>query len=324
MTFQLRLSRSILEEMLAQARAELPNECCGLLAGFLAKGTGRVEKRYPLVNAAASPVEYLSEPRSMFLADKDMRRRGLRLLAIYHSHPTTVPIPSKKDLANHYSPEVVHLIISLASDEPEVRGWWLTESDYRPADWVSVEEQMHNPFLIGATIYLRPLESGDIPKLVAWFNDPEVLRTVLRSDPITREVEEQWLTRIGQSPTDLVLGIAKRESNQLLGVTGLHRIDWQSRHAEFGIAIGEKNEWGKGYGTEATRLILGHAFRTLNLHRVWLHVLAGHLSALRAYEKTGFVQEGILRQQLYKEGRYQDLVTMAILRSEWEALSNEH
>src|SRR5262245_15006664 len=93
--FQLLLPRPIYQEMVAQARSELPNECCGLLAGnIVSRGrrrVGQVVRCYALVNAAASPVEYLSEPRSMFQAVRDMERRGLELLAIYHSHPTSAP-----------------------------------------------------------------------------------------------------------------------------------------------------------------------------------------------------------------------------------------
>jgi proteasome lid subunit RPN8/RPN11 len=140
--------------MLAQARTEYPNECCGLLAGRLitenssapempaesARQVGAVAACYPLVNEAASPVEYFSEPKSLFAAVRDIDRRGLEILAVYHSHPTSEPIPSKKDLARNYSEEVVNLIISLRGAAPETRGWWLTESEYREAEWECVDD----------------------------------------------------------------------------------------------------------------------------------------------------------------------------------------
>ena len=139
--FRLQLPRPVLDEMLEHARAELPNECVGLLAGRLEDGAGgrvgRVERRYPLVNAAASPTEYLSDGRSMFNAVKDMGRHNLDVLAVYHSHPTSAPVPSRRDLERNYSPEVVNFIISLKGTDPEVRGWWLTDRDYREAEWDS-------------------------------------------------------------------------------------------------------------------------------------------------------------------------------------------
>jgi proteasome lid subunit RPN8/RPN11 len=128
--------------MLAQADAERPLECCGLLAGqpLASSPEVRVLQRYPLVNAVASPVEYESEAHSILAAFKDMRRHDWDVLAVYHSHPTAPPIPSRKDLErNFYGEEVVHFIISLQSAQPEVRGWRLSENKYREADWLVVE-----------------------------------------------------------------------------------------------------------------------------------------------------------------------------------------
>jgi proteasome lid subunit RPN8/RPN11 len=122
--------------MIAQAVAEAPLECCGVLAGPPA-GEGedrRVTVRYPLINALASGTDYESEARGMFNAMKDMRQNGWDVVAVYHSHPTSPPIPSRKDRERNYSERVVNLIISLQSAKPEVRGWWLTERDYREAE----------------------------------------------------------------------------------------------------------------------------------------------------------------------------------------------
>ena len=139
--FRLLIPRSHYEAMVSQAKTELPNECCGLLAGVVEGAepekmkVGRALARYPLVNNAASPREYLANDRTLFDAYRDMRDRGLDLLAVYHSHPVSEPVPSKKDLEQNYFEGIVHLIISLKADEPVMRGWWLGESDYREADW---------------------------------------------------------------------------------------------------------------------------------------------------------------------------------------------
>ncbi|HEV3256522.1 MAG TPA: M67 family metallopeptidase [Gemmataceae bacterium] len=142
--FCLHLPRRLYAEMLAQAVAELPHECCGLLAGSLegkegGKRIGRVLRRYPLVNAAASPVEFVSEPHSMFAADRDMHRLGLDVLAVYHSHPASDPVPSRTDLQRNYSPDVMNLIISLKGAEPQVRGWWLDADHYHEGEWQRTE-----------------------------------------------------------------------------------------------------------------------------------------------------------------------------------------
>src|SRR5262245_52361488 len=138
-SFRLVVPRPIYEEILAQARTELPNECCGILGGkiVVAGGTriGQVARRYPLVNAAASPVEYNADVKGIFHAERDMRTLKLDTLAVYHSHTTTHAVPSKTDRARLYSEQVICLIISLAGRTPEVRAWWLTPDSHREAAW---------------------------------------------------------------------------------------------------------------------------------------------------------------------------------------------
>jgi proteasome lid subunit RPN8/RPN11 len=124
------------DALLAHALDERPNECCGLLAGVIDGDVGRVTHRYPLVNELHSPVEYNAEVRGLIAAHKDMRERGIDVLATYHSHPMSEPVPSRKDLAASYSDDVVSLIVSLVGETPLIRGWWLTAAEYREAELV--------------------------------------------------------------------------------------------------------------------------------------------------------------------------------------------
>jgi RimJ/RimL family protein N-acetyltransferase len=179
------------------------------------------------------------------------------------------------------------------------------------------------PFLVGPSIYLRPLEREDARTIVPWFNDPEVMRYLLRYRPLTLTEEEEFLKRMAQSETDLALGIVRKGEDRLIGATGFHHIDARCRHASFGILLGDKEAWGKGYGTEATGLMVGYAFETLNLNRVWLHVYEYNERGKRAYEKVGFRVEGRLRQDTFRDGRYWDTLVMGILRDEWRALHRE-
>jgi proteasome lid subunit RPN8/RPN11 len=95
-----------------------------------------VVHRYPLPNEAASPTDFFSTGQELCDAVFAMRKAGLELLAIYHSHPTAAPVPSSRDLErNFYGDEVVHLIVSLAGPEPVVRGWWLGANDFHEAAW---------------------------------------------------------------------------------------------------------------------------------------------------------------------------------------------
>jgi RimJ/RimL family protein N-acetyltransferase len=176
---------------------------------------------------------------------------------------------------------------------------------------------MQNAFLIGPTIYLRPIETEDGPTIAPWYNDQEVIRNTRQYRPMTRAREQDFLARGSNSETDLLLGIVPRATDRLIGCTGLHQMDFRSHHCSFGIVIGVKEEWGKGYGTEATRLMTEHAFRTLNFNRVWLHVHEFNERGIRAYEKVGYRKEGRLRQELYRDGRYWDTFVMGLLREEW-------
>jgi [CysO sulfur-carrier protein]-S-L-cysteine hydrolase len=118
--------------ILAQAAVEAPNECCGLLAGVLRPGEDyRIIGHFPLVNALASPTEFESDPRGLFAAHRAMRERGWEILAVYHSHPTSPAIPSKKDRAMSCAPEIVTLIVSLSTGES--RAWWIAGHDVREA-----------------------------------------------------------------------------------------------------------------------------------------------------------------------------------------------
>ncbi len=176
---------------------------------------------------------------------------------------------------------------------------------------------MTNPFLVGASVYLRPLGRADAPAFLTWLNDAEVARFLLAYRSMTLRAEEEFIDNLGQGD-DVTLGIVLREGDRLIGGTGLHQIDQRCRRASFGILIGDKGAWGKGYGTEATRLMLGYAFGTLNLNRVWLHVYEYNERGIRSYEKVGFRREGVLRQDTYRDGRYWDTVAMAMLREDWD------
>jgi RimJ/RimL family protein N-acetyltransferase len=176
---------------------------------------------------------------------------------------------------------------------------------------------VQNPFLVGPTVYLRPLEPQDARAVTPWFNDAEVTRFMLRYRPMSVAEEEASLRRLADNPGDVHLGIALRESDRLVGATGLHQVDVRNRHAAFGIVIGEKDFWGKGLGSEATRLMVRYAFGTLNLNRVWLEVYEYNPRAVRVYEKVGFRVQGRLRQDTFHDGRYWDTLVMGVLREEW-------
>ena len=181
---------------------------------------------------------------------------------------------------------------------------------------------MRNPFFVGPRLYFRPLEREDAPVLARYVNDPAVRRTLSMYRPHSVAQEQSFVESLGKSEHQVVMGISRHESpDELIGVAGLHGLDFRGRRAEFGLFIGLSELWGKGYGTEAARMMLDYGFGTLNLNRVWLQVYGHHAAAVRAYEKAGFKREGVQREQHFTEGRYVDGVLMGILRSEWTPLT---
>ena len=176
---------------------------------------------------------------------------------------------------------------------------------------------MKNPFLIGERIYLRPLEREDAAIFVPWINDQEITRTLVVYRPMNRDNEEEFIARASKEQGGFVFGIALKKDDRLIGNTAFHAVHSKDRNAGFGILIGDKTEWDRGYGTEATALMARYGFETLNLNRIWLHVYEYNPRGRRAYEKVGFRVEGTLRKHCYREGRYWDVIVMGLLRDEW-------
>nr|WP_067841907.1 GNAT family protein [Amphibacillus sediminis] len=111
--------------------------------------------------------------------------------------------------------------------------------------------------------------------------------------------------------------IIERKHNQPIGITSLANLDFKNRNAELIIDIGEKEFWGKGYASEALKMLLNYAFNELNLHRLYLQVFAFNEKAIRLYQRLGFQQEGVSRQALFRKGSWHDILQMGLLQSEY-------
>ena len=171
--------------------------------------------------------------------------------------------------------------------------------------------------LAGPLVVLRPLRSADRARSVRWRNDPDIRDNILGYRfPITEEMEADWVEAVlkDQSRTRVVLAIEDKSDGALVGFVYLNNIDWFARNAEFGILIGERSRHGKGLAREALSLIANYAFESLNLHKLYLRVVAFNNQALRLYRAFGFVDEGVQRQQAYLRGRYYDVVLMGLIR----------
>ena len=169
----------------------------------------------------------------------------------------------------------------------------------------------------GEKVALGPLRRDLLPLYQKWVNDWEVTRTVGGMRPWTWEAEEDWYERASKREGDVIFTIYERGALRAIGTAASHDVNHRHRTAEFGILIGEKDCWGKGYGTEATRLTLGYAFGTLGLHNVTLSVHADNERAIRAYTRAGFQVVGRRREVVRRAGRCLDLVLMDCLAREF-------
>lgn len=178
---------------------------------------------------------------------------------------------------------------------------------------------MRHPFLIGRRIYLRRIERGDLEgKYFQWLNDQEVTRWMQNGIfPNSMESMEQYYESQATSRTNIIFAIVLKDCDRHIGNIGLHNIHNVFRSAEIGIVIGEKDCWGQGIATEAISLLVRHAFLRMNLNRLSSGAVLKNPGSIRAFEKAGYVREGLLRQAYYCEGTYVDCICLAILKSEW-------
>lgn len=177
----------------------------------------------------------------------------------------------------------------------------------------------------GKLVRLRGYEMSDLDAVIKWINDEEVtqfLGSGMLSYPVSSIAEREFIEKFGrsESPTEKTFAIETLADGRFIGALGLHGIDWINRHSALGIVIGDKQYWGRGYGTDAMLVLMRLAFDKLNLHRLWLHVYDFNARAIASYERCGFKREGVLREQRFFGRKYHDTIVMGILEAEYRAL----
>ncbi len=172
--------------------------------------------------------------------------------------------------------------------------------------------------LRGKKVALGPLRRDLVPLMHRWMNDFEVTQTLaVGRKPSTLEDQEAWYSARVGSKTERLFHVYRLPDFKPVGNCGLNGIDTQHGLAEFGIVIGEKDCWGKGYGTEACRLLLGYGFEVLGLHTIMLRAFGTNLGAVKAYERAGFKLTGRWREAVVFQGKRYDMIYMDCLASEF-------
>ncbi|HEY4496741.1 MAG TPA: GNAT family protein [Candidatus Paceibacterota bacterium] len=171
-------------------------------------------------------------------------------------------------------------------------------------------------FLLGHKVNLRPFRREDIPALTRWINDPEIRDFILVFLPQSENQEEEWFKALGKDDKSVVLAIETKDGI-LIGSMGLHDIRWKDRIATTGAIIGEKDYWGKGYGTDAKMTLLNYAFNGLNLYKICSSVISFNKRSLKYNLRCGYQIEGIRKRNIFKRGRYWDVVMLAVFKKDW-------
>lgn len=176
----------------------------------------------------------------------------------------------------------------------------------------------HPPQIVGNLVALRRPHPNDLPSVSQWYRDNEITRlTRYQARPMSPVEVERYFQMRMLAPDALAYSIVELPDWRLIGFTTFSSLDGDNGSVLFHITIGERDSWGHGLGTEATELMLAHAFERLGLHRVGLSVFSYNLRAIRAYEKAGFRIEGRLREAILRDDRYWDEIQMGVLAGEW-------
>ena len=166
---------------------------------------------------------------------------------------------------------------------------------------------------------LRPVSRDDIERSLIWRNDPLIKKDLQTYRlPITKPMEDSWIEKAMNGNNErIVFAIDENKTLQHVGFIELNSIDYFNRNGQFAIVIGDESAQGKGIGMSATRQILDYGFNQLNLKKVYLQVAEYNSTAIALYRKIGFITEGKLRSQYFKDGAYYDMIAMGLLASEF-------
>lgn len=174
-------------------------------------------------------------------------------------------------------------------------------------------------------IYLRALEPDDYKTSIKWRKDDDIWSSLIGPKYfVSSEYERQWVLNSIQDRDNLKLAICLKENDEYIGNAYLFKIDHFNKNASSGKMIGVKNQWGHGYATEATLLILRHAFMVLGLQRVSSRVLSNNERSISVLLKCGYKREGLMRKAIYKNGDFLDLVIMGVTRSDFDDLEKDY
>ncbi len=167
-------------------------------------------------------------------------------------------------------------------------------------------------------VYLRALEPEDYKKSYKWRNDPEIQDLVGGHKYfVSSENEKNWVAKNTYNSDRIVLAICLKDNDKYIGNVMLQNFDWINRSCSAPFFIGDKSEWGKGYGTEARMLMLDFAFKERGMERISDLVIEGNEASRKLLLKCGYKEEGVMRNSVFKNGRFQNQIVMGLLKEDF-------
>ncbi|QFF99210.1 N-acetyltransferase [Psychrobacillus glaciei] len=169
-------------------------------------------------------------------------------------------------------------------------------------------------------VQLRELSLDDAEERYQWCLDKEVtkhLNMPKKYPPFSREETRNWIKICIDKTNGYEQKAILTEQGKHIGWIDLKNIDKLNKNAELGIAIGDKNYWGKRYGLSAMSEMLMWGFNELELNKIWLRVEVDNEKAIKSYKRMGYMEEGILRQDRYRNGEFVDRLRMSVLKTEF-------
>ena len=166
-------------------------------------------------------------------------------------------------------------------------------------------------------IYLRLFDEKDVPLRVKWMNDPEIREMLNAPYPVSEQSTKKWLASVLEDSARIDFAICMKETDCVIGYTGFRNIDLINNKAESYTGLGETKYWGKGYAKESKIAALSYIFKKYNLNKVYALIWSKHTRSIEMNKRIGYRVDGVLREDLYSNGEYRDMVIMSLLRDEF-------
>ncbi len=171
--------------------------------------------------------------------------------------------------------------------------------------------------LRGKRVYLRLFDVADAPKRVQWMNDPEVREMLNSPFPVSEYSIKEWIKKISMDPSRIDFAICLIENDELIGYTGFRNIDFVNLKAESYTGIGEKKYWKKGFARESNKIKMNYIFNRYNLNKIYAKIRKDNEASIKSCLSIGYSIDGTLRQDIYMQGEFKDMVIMSILKEEF-------